>query len=90
MEQVLIQYKHLASDLHWLKDKQLLASFVQKLLDFRYLRLQNRKPIKEQRKTVREFFELRYGVKITEQFKPSKVEQHPLPVCFPVVLTKKG
>jgi hypothetical protein len=90
MEQTLIQYKHLSSDFHWLKDKQLLASFVQKLLDFKYIRQQNRKPKKEQRKTVREFFELRYGVKITEQFKPSKVEQHPLPAYFPVVLTKKG
>ncbi len=90
MEQTLIQYKHLSSDLHWIKDKQLLASFVQKLLDFKYIRLQNRKSIKEQRKTVREFFELRYGEKITEQFKPSKVEQHPLPASFPVVLTQKG
>ena len=90
MERDLIQYKHLSSDLHWIKDKQLLASFVQKLLEFKYIRQQNRKSIKEQRKIVREFFELRYSVKITEQFKPSKVEQHPLPASFPVVLIKKG
>lgn len=89
MERTLIQYKYLSSDRHWIGDKQLLASFVQKLLDCKYIRWHNRKPAKEQRKAIREFFELRYGVKITEQFKPSKLKGHPLSISFPVVLPRK-